>query len=484
LHLLKGRKMRTIDHSQSVTISILDYSKEFFSQLKVLVGHITQLHSQDPSFLGGSKVLPRAPMARAFHFTANKEPGVGQHGDRVQSHMCGAYISKLCSVERVSKAANRASPLEFLFTTPQHGTAPLRRMTLSQSWSFSGKLSYSSEMTRLIRSWICSSASDMLGEGEGAADRSFLNAHSIFGSLAALAGSLADEREGLFQSNRPPSSAAVSTSFAGVDFARLLGLDIPDTVKQVVKGPPLLLFCSGALQAIPWELILPSSVIRFPSVSHVYNLGPRRESVSLTPSVNACYFASYDKVSSANDRARIQKLSIRATQKFAWDPTSDYFCDPSDYIGATFPFHCPILSQYRRNLKAQKKKYKSVHFWDLELIENKFEDIQTYLTCDDPMEFPMLVCTYADLAEYGPALCCVQETRPDCTIVFIPASHVKLWVALLGKMSETYNKHISKGTLPGRPLFITDRCQFLMSCVLTFQETHGVPVVVVNGPLP
>ena len=71
-------------------------------------------------------------------------------------------------------------------------------------------------------------------------------------------------------------------------------------------------------------------------------------------------------------------------------------------------------------------------FNDYIAVEANYLNILDHVRSDDPAEFPLLLLSYGDLAEFGSALCALAQSAPHLTMIFLPGCLMKSFTTLLG----------------------------------------------------
>jgi len=153
----------------------------------------------------------------------------------------------------------------------------------------------------------------------------------------------------------------------------------------------------------------------------------------------------------------------------------------STEAGFGWPHPCP-LTLTPKLVSKYRKKLRSLLFVDLTplILEAASPSALAEAMLGDGGESCVFLFTYGELVDGHPLLKVLSQR--GCTLLFVPASHIKEATERLGKLSEAMRASRVK-TTAGAGLQSLSQ-QLVLAAISGFHEEFLVPIVVVNPPSP
>jgi len=131
-----------------------------------------------------------------------------------------------------------------------------------------------------------------------------------------------------------------------------------------------------------------------------------------------------------------------------------------------------------------RKKYRHIHFFDQCTLEFDPRALNKYVlshTSDSQNTYPVLLVNYTDIVEPATQLTTLLRQIPQCTVIGVPAVHMRAVAKKLMTVHDAFLKSLHKS---GVCYDLRDRYQYLMTMIrAALKSLPGVPVCVLNAPI-
>ncbi|KAL6077951.1 Tetratricopeptide repeat domain containing protein [Balamuthia mandrillaris] len=301
-------------------------------------------------------------------------------------------------------------------------------------------------------------------------------ANSVFSSLLEIIPQAVPEKQG---STAVDTSSKPSGGFLTKQLKKLTSYDKGKGTKEetVLVTSPMMLVCSQALQVFPWELILGQDcIMRSFSLHHFLQLETKQEDKPI-PRYISFYNASSDKHVLQEEEEHKEWLVRRVRQSLNVPKKPVDVAVYSQKNALLMPFHTPLTKQGKL-LNKYRRRYKHLSFCDVSELLSKPSSISHSLERNSELSdfHPICLFTYADLLDTHLMILTLLRWNKKCTMLFVPASHLKELTERLMKSYEALKSSSKSRT--------GNIYHSLMATIHSFQEEHLIPIAIINAPSP
>lgn len=246
-----------------------------------------------------------------------------------------------------------------------------------------------------------------------------------------------------------------------------------------ISRSPIVVICTRELQAIPWEIVIPSfPVLRYFSFTDLVlaaNKTSWQTRVRFRPSfISICSKKDYDSdiVARENVRRKLIKGGIEYLFRHKFDP-------PTYSSKVPLPpfFTYPVPNKKTKLFYLKHREMTFVSLSDLEKTPGAFTKLIVNNFTDS---YPVIFITFADLVSSNPLLTEVLKRRASCTIIAVPQDGLAYVIDsiyhLHKPMCEIASTHRGK--------YLRNRYQFLLSIIDLVMKRTSIPIAVINSPFP
>ena len=294
---------------------------------------------------------------------------------------------------------------------------------------------------------------------------------------------------GLFGLTKEHRSSGSSGSSSSSSSSGNSGSSSSAGVQTVARGPVVLLV-SQALQVVPWEAVLVDHVVLrywsfFDLVRAVGAAQDATAALAVEPAYTALFWRAADeRAAAAHAHARLayQRGCVAAQLRAAAAPP-----EMSRAGAGACGAQCPLVEATKRGAAVPRKRYRGLDFVDLGAVREQPQLLWEHVAVRAPT-FPVLVVTYADLADPPALLTALLRARPCAAVLGVPRGAARAVVQRLCAQHEVVAKQYHRPVPPAGPddpaAPPRDRYQFLLAVVAAAQAASPVPIAVLNAPPP
>ena len=142
-------------------------------------------------------------------------------------------------------------------------------------------------------------------------------------------------------------------------------------------------------------------------------------------------------------------------------------------------FQSPLVEMTKRGILISKKKFKYVDFLDLSTLSDSPEIFWDQISVRNK-HFPVILVTYADIADPPKLLTTILRYRPSAVILGVPTGQMKNVIMRLCVQHEAAMKQNHALSI-SHPY---DRYQALLSIITAVRAEGLTHISIMNCPLP